>query len=79
VFHGIASAVQLIGLGVIVFGVLRVLRAPALAARRTSASAPPPEGNRERAAPGLVGSYRIWGAVAIAAGTVLLLVPVFAG
>jgi hypothetical protein len=77
-FHGIASAVQLIGLAVLIFGTLRVVRAPALAAGR-AAAADRPAADQERYARGLTDFYRISGAVAIVAGIVLLLVPVFAG
>ncbi len=76
-FHGIASAVQLIGLAVIVFGGLRVVRAPSLAAGR-SATADRALEDRERYARGLVDFYRISGAIAVVAGIILLLVPVFA-
>jgi len=79
VFHGIASAVQLIGLVVVVFGGLRVLRAPSLAAGRAAAAPDQPPADQERYARGLTGFYRISGAVAIVAGIGLLLVPVFAG
>ncbi len=75
-FHGIASAVQLVGLAVIVFGGLRVVRAPALAAGRSAADRS--HEDRERYARGLVDFYRISGAIAVVAGIILLLVPVFA-
>lgn len=74
-FHGIAAAVQLIGLAVLVVGGLRVFRAPAQAARRAAAA---PAADRERYARGLVDFYRISGAVAMLAGILLLLVPIFA-
>jgi len=78
VFHGIAAAIQLVGLAVVVIGVLRVLRAPARAAAKAAAADRPPA-ERDRYAHGLTGFYRISGAVAILAGIVLVLVPVFAG
>jgi hypothetical protein len=78
VFHGIAAAVQLIGLGVVVFGVLRVVRAPAQAGSRAAAATDRPPSDRERYARGLTDFYRISGAIAIVAGILLLLVPVFA-
>jgi hypothetical protein len=77
-FHGIAAAVQLIGLAVVVIGVLRVLRAPAQAAAK-AATADRPPAERDRYAHGLTDFYRISGAVAILAGIMLVLVPVFAG
>ncbi len=76
-FGGIAAGVQLIGLAAVVFGVLRVLRAPAAAARRAAEASPPPA-DGERYARGLTDFYRISGGVAIVAGVVLTLVPVFA-
>ena len=76
-FHGIASAIQLVGLAVIVFGGLRVVRAPSLAAGR-SAAGDRSLADRERYARGLVDFYRISGAIAVVAGIILLLVPVFA-
>jgi hypothetical protein len=78
VFHGIAAAVQLVGLAVVVLGVMRVLRAPAQAAAK-AATADRPPAERDRYAHGLTDFYRISGAVAILAGIVLVLVPVFAG
>jgi hypothetical protein len=78
VFHGIAAAIQLIGLAVVVIGVLRVLRAPAQAAAK-AATADRPPAERDRYVHGLTDFYRISGAVAILAGIVLVLVPVFAG
>ena len=77
-FHGIAAAVQLVGLAVVVLGVMRVLRAPAQAAAK-AATADRPPAERDRYAHGLSDFYRISGAVAILAGIVLVLVPVFAG
>jgi hypothetical protein len=77
-FHGIAAAIQLIGLAVVAVGVLRVLRAPAQAAAK-AATADRPPAERDRYAHGLTDFYRISGAVAILAGIVLVLVPVFAG
>jgi hypothetical protein len=77
VFHGIAAAAQLIGLAVIVFGTLRLVRAPAQAAARAARADRPPA-DRDRYARGLTDFYRISGAVAIVAGILLLLVPVFA-
>ena len=77
-FHGIAAAVQLVGLAVVVLGVMRVLRAPAQAAAK-AATADRPPAERDRYAHGLTDFYRISGAVAILAGIVLVLVPVFAG
>ena len=77
-FHGIASALQLIGLVVVVGGGLRVFRAPLLAERRADAPADRPAADRERAARGLTDFYRISGAIAIVAGILLMLVPVFA-
>ena len=74
---GIAAGIQLIGLAVIVFGVLRLLRAPSAAARRAAAASPPPA-DGERYVRGLTDFYRISGAVAIVAGIVLTLVPMFA-
>jgi uncharacterized membrane protein HdeD (DUF308 family) len=79
VFHGIAAGVQLIGIAVVVFGALRVVRAPAQAAGRAAAAGDRPPDERERYARGLTDFYRISGALAILAGIVLLLVPVFAG
>jgi hypothetical protein len=76
VFHGIAAAVQLVGLAVVVLGILRVLRAPAQAAAKAAAADRPPA-ERDRYAHGLTDFYRISGAVAILAGIVLVLVPVF--
>jgi uncharacterized membrane protein HdeD (DUF308 family) len=78
-FHGIAAAVQLIGLAVVVFGVLRVVRAASQAAARAASSTDRPPSDRERYARGLTDFYRISGAIAIVAGILLLLVPVFAG
>jgi uncharacterized membrane protein len=78
VFHGIAAGVQIIGLAVIVFGTLRVVRAPAQASGRAAAAADRAPEERERYARGLTDFYRISGAVAILAGILLLLVPVFA-
>ncbi len=77
-FHGIAAAIQLVGLAVVVVGVLRVLRAPAQAAAKAALTDRPPA-DRDRYAHGLTDFYRISGAVAILAGIVLVLVPVFAG
>ena len=76
--HGIAAAIQLIGLAVVVIGVLRVLRAPAQAAAKAAVADRPPA-ERDRYAHGLTDFYRISGAVAILAGIVLVLVPMFAG
>jgi hypothetical protein len=78
VLHGIAAAIQLIGLAVVVIGVLRVLRAPAQAAAKAAVADRPPA-ERDRYAHGLTDFYRISGAVAILAGIVLVLVPMFAG
>ncbi len=78
-FHGIASAVQLIGLAAVVVGGLRVLRAPAQAARRAALAPDQAPHDRERYARGLIDFYRISGALAILAGILLVLVPVFAG
>jgi hypothetical protein len=78
-FHGIAAAVQLIGLALAAFGVLRVVRAPATAAARAAAAGDRVPSERDRYARGLTDFYRISGAIAIVAGIVLLLVPVFAG
>ncbi len=78
-FHGIAAAVQLVGLAAVVVGGLRVARAPAHAARRAALSGDLPAADRERYARGLVDFYRISGALAILAGILLVLVPVFAG
>jgi uncharacterized membrane protein HdeD (DUF308 family) len=79
VFHGIASAVQLVGLAVIIFGALRIARAPSLAAGRSGQLADRPVDERERYARGLTDFYRISGAIAVVAGVLLLLVPIFAG
>lgn len=77
-FHGIAAAIQLVGLAVVVVGVLRVLRAPAQAAAKAAVADRPPA-ERDRYAHGLTDFYRISGVLAILAGIVLVLVPVFAG
>jgi uncharacterized membrane protein HdeD (DUF308 family) len=78
VFHGIAAAAQLIGLAVVIFGTLRVVRAPASAAARAAVAGDRPPAERERFARGLTDFYRISGAIAILVGVLLLLVPVFA-
>jgi len=77
-FHGIAAAIQLVGLAVVAIGVLRVVRAPAqAAAKAATANRPPAE--RDRYAHGLTDFYRISGGVAILAGILLVLVPIVAG
>jgi uncharacterized membrane protein HdeD (DUF308 family) len=78
-FHGVAAAVQLVGLAAVVVGLLRVFRAPAQAARRSALTPDRAPAERERYARGLIDFYRISGAIAILAGILLVLVPVFAG
>jgi len=79
-FAHLAFGVQLLGLAVVIFGGLRIVRAPALAQRRSAVAAPEatPDAAR-RYARGLTDFYRISGAIAVLAGVVLLLVPRFAG
>ncbi len=77
-FHGIAAAVQLIGLAVAAIGAARVFRAPALAARRAGLSTPAAPADAQRYTRGLTDFYRISGAIAVLAGVLLLLVPIFA-
>jgi hypothetical protein len=93
-FHAITSGIQLIGLLVAVLGGMRLVRAPELAARRSTASAdgggvsidakrePGSLGNvsgeRERYARGLTDFYRIQGGLAVLVGIILVLVPLFA-
>jgi hypothetical protein len=79
-FHEIASGIQLFGMLVVVLGAMRIVRAPAQAAKRASNAVP--EGvavDRERYTRGLVDFYRISGAIQVVVGIVLTLVPVFAG
>ncbi len=78
-FHGIAAGVQVLGLALAVFGAWRIVRAPVQAAARAAAAADRPPSDRERYARGLTDFYRISGAVALLAGILLMLVPVFAG
>ena len=77
-FHPwIVLGVQAIGLGVVIIGLVRTIRAPEFAARR--AQTPAHRSNDSaRYARGLTDFYRISGAVAIVAGVVLLLVSLFA-
>ncbi len=77
-FHGIASAIQLVGLGLAAFGGLRLIRAPGLAAQRAAAQADRSDEQRASTARGLTDFYRISGAIAVVAGIILILVPIFA-
>jgi hypothetical protein len=63
----------------VIYGGLRIVRAPALAQRRGAAAEPQTPDAARRYARGLTDFFRVSGAIVVLAGIILLLVPRFAG